>query len=48
MSRLGLARPVSMKQTWRGDTFASCARASWLRFLTPRQYCSSEPSGAVE
>ena len=43
MSRLGFARPVSRKQTWRGETCASCARASWLKFLARRQYCSNGP-----
>lgn len=30
ISRLGWARPVSMKLTWRDDTPASTARSSWL------------------
>ena len=47
MSRLGRALPVSMKQTWRGETSASIARASWLMRRTWRQCWSRAPTGLV-
>ena len=43
--RLGCARPVSTKLTYRGVVPASIARASWLAPRRPRHWRSREPNG---
>ena len=44
MSRLGCARPVSMKLRWRVDTSASTAKASWLSRRRSRHCRRSAPN----
>ena len=46
-SGLGRERPVSTKLRCRGDTPASWARSSWLRWRRPRQSLKSTPTPAV-
>src|SRR5438477_10371993 len=45
MSRLGCARPVSMKLRCRAETSASIARASWLRRRRSRHWRRRWPTG---
>jgi hypothetical protein len=47
MAALGRDRPLSTKLTWRGETWASLAKASWLMRRTPRQWARSCPTGGV-
>src|SRR3954465_224820 len=47
MSRLGRARPVSMKLRWRVDTPVSLESSSWLTRRRVRHSRSSDPTGAT-
>jgi hypothetical protein len=45
MSRLGEARPVSMKLRWRVETPASLDSSSWLTRRRPRHSRNNDPKG---